>query len=138
MTKRKTPPVQVHPPRGRLAPYRRLEMELANARHSLTEAVESYLTAVVALQKLLQFYDRKDSSWTPAEVAELEEIRAWGAGKEALNLQAQIHTQRVSYRRGLADGISACLTPEVDPHWPADCPEARAWWGRFLESRRKP
>jgi hypothetical protein len=49
--------------------------------------------------------------------------------------ESSLAARRLAYRKGLADGISACLTPRIDPHWPEDCIEAIDWWGRFLASR---
>jgi hypothetical protein len=42
---------------------------------------------------------------------------------------------RIAYRKGLADGISACLNPSTDPHWPEDCIEAIEWWKKFTDCR---
>jgi hypothetical protein len=48
---------------------------------------------------------------------------------------AEMNGSRLAYRKGLADGISACITPENDPHWPTDCTEAIEWWERFKDHR---
>lgn len=62
----------------RLSPYRRLEMELANAREALSDACYEYTKVLAGLTQLLVFFDRiqhAEFGWTAADVLRIAEIR---------------------------------------------------------------